>query len=261
MPRGRGGILLALGLVLAIASGAMVYYLLQHAAPVEANNSALPTATVVPTRPLPVAAHALAAGATVTTTDVMEKDYPEDLIPVGVLTDTSTIIGQTVIEPIAEGEFIRPSQLGGNSQAISEQIAQGDVVMAFATDDLLNKSAAVRDGDHVDLLLTLDVKEGTTDQAHEGKATSYTVQNVKVLRVIRDQPTQDNPNPEPKALLFEMQPQDAVIAKFVKDSGGVLDFTLRSPLATEPFTTDSINQDFLVDKYGFRAPQTGSNPR
>lgn len=260
MPRGRGGILLALGLVLAVASGAMVYFLLQRAAPVEANTS-VPTPTVVPTRPIPVAVHALAAGSTVTTTDVTVRDYPEDLVPVGVMTDTSKIVGQIVIDPIGEGEFVRAAQLGGTSQAISQQIAPGEVVMAFATDDLLNKSSAVRDGDHVDLLLTLDVKESTQDQSREGKATSYTVQNVKVMRVIRDQPTQDNPQPEAKALLIEMQPQDAVIAKFVKDSGGVLDFTLRSPLATEPFTTDAINQDFLVDKYGFRAPQTSSQPR
>jgi Flp pilus assembly protein CpaB len=111
------------------------------------------------------------------------------------------------------------------------------------------------------MLLTLDVKEESATDSREGKATSYTVQNIKVLRLVRDRPTDDNPNPEVKSILFEMKPQDAVIAKFVKDSGGTLDLTLRSILDTDTYTTNAINQDYLIDNYGFRAPQSSTHSK
>ncbi len=58
-----------------------------------------------------------------------------------------------------------------------------------------------------------------------------------------------------------MTPQDAVIAKFIKDSGGVMDFTLRSPQDTDPLEADMINNDFMFDTYGFRAPVSSTRPK
>ena len=261
MPRRRGGILMALGLILALATGGLVYYLLRTAAPAAAVEPMLQS-TPVPTRSIPVAAHALSVGATITDTDVVMRDYPESLVPAGVITDTAGLLGQTVVEPILEGELIRPSQLGSDTGGpLSQRLEPSKVAMAFSPDDLLNKSQVVHEGDRIDLLLTLDISEDTGAETRAGKATSYTVQNIEVARIVRDQPTEENPNPAIQAILFEMAPQDAVIVKFVKDSGGTLDFTLRSSANVEPFTTQAINQDFLLDTYGLRAPQSSTRAK
>lgn len=261
MPRRRGGILMTLGLILALVTGGLVYYMLRQTASAAANTQ-VPEVTPVPMQPIPVAAHPLSAGATISDTDVMMRDYPIDLIPVGVVTQTAGLSGQMVIDSVQEGEFFRPAQLAASAEGqLSQTIEQSKVVMAFPVDDLLSKSLVVREGDRVDLLLSLDVQENTDTELRQGKATSYTVQNIEVVKMVRDQPTEDNPNPPIQAILFEMNPQDAVIAKFVKDSGGMLDLTLRSSVDPEPYVTNAINQDFLIDNYGFKAPLSGGQPR
>jgi pilus assembly protein CpaB len=180
-------------------------------------------------------------------------------LPVGVVTDTTELVGKRVSEDIEQGAFFRPSQLGETlTGPLSAQLDQDKVVVAFPVDDLLYRSKVVHEGDHVDLLLTYEVIEETPIDIRQGKSTSFTLQNIEVMRVIRDQPSEENPNPEASAILFAMSPQDAVVVKFVKDSGGTMDFILRSKLNAEPFITESINQDYLFEKYGFKAPRTSA---
>ena len=133
--------------------------------------------------------------------------------------------------------------------------------MAFTREDLLNQSTVIQEGDAIDLMLTLDIKQETEEFTREGKSTSYTLQNIRVLRIMRPAPTEQAPNPEPIAILFEMTPQDAVIAKFVKDAGGTVDFTLRAENDTDPYTTEAITQDFMFDNYGFSAPLSSTKPK
>lgn len=257
MPR-RGGILVALGLVLALVTGGLVYYMLRQTV-VAAQVAAQPETTPIPTEPIPVAAVPLSAGATITDTDITTRDYPIDLIPVGVVTQTSSLVGQVVVEPVESGAFFEPSSLASSgSAALSQQIPAARVVMAFPVDDLLSRSLVLREGDFVDMLLSLDITETSDSATRQGRAANYTVQNIRVMKIVRDTPTEDNPNPPPQSILFELSPQDAVIAKFVKDSGGTFDLTLRSAVDNTPYQTQAINQDFLLDNYGLTAPQSGS---
>lgn len=261
MPARRGWILIFLGVVLALGSGVLILNLLRQAVPVQSASVVVPP-TPVPTRPLPVAGRELLAGTTISDTDVVMREYPEDLLPVGVLTDTAEIAGQILAEPLQEGEFFRASQLMGNSTGpLSEQIESERVVVAFPVDDLMAQSKVIREGDRVDLLLTLDIEEESATETRKGKSTNITLQNINVFRIIRDDATEQNPNPQPKSILFEMAPQDAVIAKFVKDSGGTMDLLLRSPLDTATFDTEMINQDYLFDNYDFRAPVSSSRQK
>lgn len=259
MARRRGWILVTLGLVLAVVTGTVVYYLLQQAAPAAAlvENPPVP----VPVVSIPVASGPLSIGTVITDSDVLFRDVPQDLPLVNVITDTTDLVGQTVIAPVAEGEFFRPGQIRDETSPLSSQITPEKVVLAFTSEDLLNKAKVLREGDRIDLLLTLGVTEETATETRSGQATNMTLQNILVFRIVRDQPTEETQNPEPKSLLFEMTPQDAVVAKFIKDSGGIIDFTLRSPEDVDTFTTDAINQDYLFDNFNFRAPRSSSRPR
>lgn len=265
MRRRRGCLFMALGLVLAVATGALVFHLLQQAGPGTASLAAaqaLPTPTPLPTKSVPVAARQLAVGATLTTTDIIQRAYPENLVPVGVLTDSAKLAGQVLVEQIDKGEFFQSSQFrGGAEKPLSDELAPKKIAMAFSREDLLNKSSVIQEGDHVDLMLTIDIKEETTAFTREGKATSYTLQNIKVLRIVRAKPTEQDPNPQATSIVFELNPQDAVIAKFVKDSGGTVDFTLRSSKDTKPFETEAINQDYIFDHYGLKAPVSSTKPK
>ena len=263
--RRRGGILMVIGLVLALGTGALVFYLLQQTIPDAAALAAAQASAApepVETTSIPVAGRELTVGETITTTDIIQREYPEDLVPVGVLTDTQAIAGQVAVERIQEGEFFRTSQFRAEDEKpLSEELPADKIAMAFSREDLLNKADVIHEGDHLDLMLTIEIEQETEEFTRKGKATSYTLQNIKVLRIVRPAVTTDNPNPEATAIIFELDPQDAVIAKFVKDAEGVLDFTLRSPENTKPHETAPINQDYMFDHYGFQPPVSSTKPK
>jgi len=138
------------------------------------------------------------------------------------------LVGHGVVQPVGQGETFRGSEfLGGSGAAISQQLKQGEVLFAFPIVDLLSQSNLIQDGDHVDLLLTIQQKGPNGEDL--GKATAITLQNIEIFKVLRPQATEDEQQPRATALLLSMKPEDAVMIKFVKDSGGTIDFTLRSP--------------------------------
>ena len=54
---------------------------------------------------------------------------------------------------------------------------------------------------------------------------------------------------------FLLTPQDAVLAKWVKDSGGTIDIVLRSDNSKDLHTTESVNADTVIDRFKFRVPE------
>jgi hypothetical protein len=120
----------------------------------------------------------------------------------------------------------------------------------------------------VDILLTLPIS-GTTrldagsqtgsQLAGVGKAlvAQTTLQNIEVYSnggpVPPDQIGSDGSTSGGggKIVTFLVDPQEALILKFVKDSGGIIDFVVRSLEATQVNATDPVNLDYLVDLYKF----------
>jgi len=245
--RGKGWIFFALGLILALSAGAMVFMVLQQR-PTEA-----PPPPPIPTTKLPVAARPLDPGMTLTSSDYIMKEFPLDLVPISAITETTSLDSKMLARSVGQGETFRTDQfIGGQGATMSQQIKQGFVLFAFPIVDLMSQSDVVKDGDHVDLLVTLpDIPAGADTAAQEnGKVTALTLQNIEVFKVLRTANDDDQPEGgAPTALMCSVTPADAVILKYVKDAGGVIDFTLRSPLDNEPFTAPSVNRDEFGKKY------------
>jgi pilus assembly protein CpaB len=249
--RRRGWILVVLGLILAISAGAMVYVVLQNQrveAQEQAELRAQELAAPVPTTKLPVAARPLEPGTVITAQDYELKDFPLDLVPVMAISDTAGLDSKILVQPVGQGETFRSSEfLGGSGAAISQQLTQGEVLFAFPIVDLLSQSNLIQDGDHLDLLLTIQQKGPNGEEL--GKATAITLQNIEVFKVLRPQVTEDEQQPRATALLFSMKPEDAVLVKFVKDSGGTIDFTLRSPQDQDTYQAPPIDDAELIQRY------------
>lgn len=251
MTRRTGWLLLSLGLVLAIGAGALVYIILQQQSEAATRaaraQAAAELAQQVQTVPLPVAARALEPGRPLTTEDVVLKDFPVDLVPASAVTSTVDLESRVLIRSVGEGETIQRSVLLGESgTTLSQQIRQGYVLFAFPVVDLMSQSDLVQDGDRIDLFLTVPVT--TPDGSTAGRVSALTLQNIEVFKVLR--PTDEEGNPgAATALLCSMQPADAVMLKFIKDSGGTIDFALRSPLDVDPFTAPPVNDGDLNARY------------
>jgi len=239
----------ALGLILALGAAAMVFVVLQNA---EAGARDVAPPPPIPTTKLPVAARPLEPGMKLSSADYIMKDFPLDLVPVSAISETATLDSQLLVRPVGQGETFRTDQFfGGQGASMSQQIKQGMVLFAFPIVDLMSQSDVVRDGDHVDLLLTLPLKglRGEDTEKDLGQATALTLQNIEVYKVLRTAKKEDQPEGTATALMCSVTPADAVILKYAKDSGGVIDFALRSQLDTEPFTAPYIDRTEFSNKY------------
>ncbi len=108
MNRRRGWILLVFGLVMAITTGALVFFTLQQQQRALAERAqalaVVAPAPDVPTLQLPVAARPLPPGTIVSADDFLLKEFPLDLVPVAAITETISLESQLIVEPIGQGE-------------------------------------------------------------------------------------------------------------------------------------------------------------
>jgi pilus assembly protein CpaB len=253
--RRKGWMFFVIGLILALSAGAMVFVALQQqadAAAKQQREQVLAELAPPPTTKLPVAARPLEPGLTISPADYVLKDFPLNLVPINAITDTVNLDSKLLVRSVGQGETFSTAQfLGGKGATMSQQIKQGFVLFAFPIVDLMSQSDVVKDGDHVDLLVTLPaIQPGADGAAQEnGKVTALTLQNIEVFKVLRSASQEDQPEGAPTALMCSVTSADAVILKYAKDSGGVIDFALRSPADSEPFTAPSIDRPQFDQKY------------
>jgi pilus assembly protein CpaB len=245
--RRKGWMFFALGLILALSAAAMVFIALQNA------GARQPVAApAVPTTKLPVAARPLEPGIKISAADYILKDFPLELVPVSAITETVNLESQLLVRAVGQGETFRSDQfLGGEGASMSQQIKQGMVLFAFPIKDLMSQLDIIRDGDRIDLLLTAPIKALREDETEKdlGQATVLTLQNIEVYKVLRTAKQEDQPQGDPTALMISVTPADALVLKYANDVGGILDFTLRSPLDTEPFIAPFIDRIEFSKRY------------
>jgi pilus assembly protein CpaB len=244
--------LLSLGVILALGTGALVFFLLQQqqrdlSAEAERMASSQ-VAPVVATMELPVAARPLQPGSIITSEDVLLKPFPLDLVPVAAITSTIGLENQLLIAPIGQGETFSSTKLaGGAAGTVSQQIPDGHVIFAYPISDLLTQLDILADGDRIDMLISMPVL--STDGTESRDVTAYTLQNINIFRVMR--PGTDNTQP-PTALLLSLTPEDALLLKRLRDSGGKIDLILRPITDQVPVEVPPIDNEDLVSRYGLR---------
>ncbi|MEI7644748.1 MAG: Flp pilus assembly protein CpaB [Chloroflexales bacterium] len=251
MNRRQGWMLLSLGLILALGTGALVFFLLQQQRDLSAEAQRMAAAQVVPviaTMELPVAARPLQPGLVITSDDVLLKSFPLDLVPVGAITSTIGLEKRILSAPIGQGETFSNSRLvGGQGSTVSQEIPPGHVLFAYPIGDLLTQVNVLASGDHIDMLITIPVlsKDGTASR----DVTAYTLQNIDIFKVLR--PGTDNTQP-PTALLLSLTPEDVLLLKRLRDSGGKIDLVLRPFSDQNQVDVPPIDNEVLISRYSLR---------
>jgi len=76
------------------------------------------------------------------------------------------------------------------------------------------------------------------------------LQNVTIAALVAARtPTGGSETRAPEAVLFTVAPQDALVLKYVKDAGGILDMVLRAPGDEQPFSIDPVDVDYIINSY------------
>lgn len=267
--RKRIGIILAmLGVLVAIGTGYYVYETSQRA---EELDRQLPKVEVV------VAIADLAERAPVPAAAVEARRVPEGMVPLGAATNLDQVVGKFPLTPIYKNEIVNNSKLADSAGKTGPAftLKPGMVAYTYAGTDLLNATGAIRAGDRVDMLLSLNLPKGpggttatTAPQsgAQQTQQTSYYtgpgvsfpvvsqtfMQNLEVIRVGSYAGAAAQGDANSKQVTFEVSHQDALILKWAKDAGGTIDLVLRHPSDKEPVDTEAVTGPYIFKKFKFQ---------
>ncbi len=203
-----------------------------------------------------------------------------DQVPSGAFTVPSDAVGCKALRDISEGEILKvqdvvdcPGDIPGGAWTILEE----DLAVALPADDLLSQWGAVAVGDHVDVLLSLDmiletplypdevVRRGETltviqrDQSMD-QVSVLALQNLEVMRIIQEPQAEGQEGQaatRQRALVLRIDPQDAVLLKYFRDSVdiSIIDMALRSPENDILFDVEPVNINYLLLRYGIALPE------
>lgn len=259
MRRRNGFILLGIGAILAALAGFMVMGA-TRAATTEAETL---VQVVVATQDIPELS---AIPATALTT----RNAPPEVVPQGAIASPEEAIGKYTVTKIFKDQIILTPQLSVVKKAgkLAASVPEGKVAMAWPASDLMGASQALRAGDKVDILLTLQlpvqgIEEGDQQSAgNDTMSTQTTVQNVEVLAVSWEVQQGEgggalsSRDRSEGIITFLVDHQTALVLKAARDSGGVIDVVLRGPEDTKEVPTDGVTIDSLVEQFKFRLPST-----
>ena len=227
----RSRALIGGGLLLAFLTGLLLYGTLS--ADATTRTSAGERRDVVVAR-VPIAPNTVVAP-----DQVERRSYPAELVPAGALVEAQLVVGQRVTAAVPQGVPIVRGFLAGAAGQSAGALAPapGQVLVTFPTNDALTASGLVQVGDRVDVLATV---AGGAD----GRTTQKTVQNIEVLAVAgRDQT---------RALVFSVDHQTALVLKYLRDSGAVIDIALRARADTDTVRTQAVDLIYLTQSFGIR---------
>jgi pilus assembly protein CpaB len=258
-----GLVLLSVGV---FASFLLVEYL-QSNAETSAEEEIVEKTTVV------VLSRDLSLGDAITADDVRSISVPVEFVPQDfVVTNVDEAVGKMITTDLVQGEMLFKHNLANptnNNKDLSFALSDDHVLMAFPATDMMSRENMVQRGDIVDIFATFSQELTETDE--EGEETtitkSYTLdslQNVSVtamvLEVISEgqdaslmgsesQSTTESSG-NINAYLLALDPQNALILKYLKDSGAIFDIVLRAPTSQEDFSLTPVSEEFIAEYYG-----------
>jgi pilus assembly protein CpaB len=250
---------LAAGLLVALLAGIVAFVTLSRSA--TARQSQASQTADGPTVQVVIASQAVPVRTLLTAEMLTVKAVPVDATPAGYLGEIEQAVGKMTATDLVQGEAVVASRL------VDPDVVSGDgrlalvvnddqVLMAFPPDDLMSKIGLLKPGDHVDILVTIDVPvgdggSGGSDGASLGTESERTtvdlLSNVTIAGIVA--PLVEEGPVEPQALLVTVDPQDAMILKYAKDNDGVIDLVLRAPGAEQAFETEAVDSSFFINKY------------
>ncbi|MCL6520226.1 MAG: Flp pilus assembly protein CpaB [Armatimonadetes bacterium] len=214
MPRNR---VLAAALCLAAVAAILVYAYMSRLS----DETRQPVAVVAASKDIP-------ARTIITQEMVKVNDFPRKLIPPNAAVSIDSVIGKVALQTIKEGNPISMNQLAPRGAALGLSYAVPPLMRAVtvALDPIIGVAGFLKPGDHVDVVATFDVGDGTV--------TKTVLQDVELL-AIGSQVVEGEidpgtgkpakPQTQPNATLA-VTPQDAE-KLILAESKGKLRLTLR----------------------------------
>jgi Flp pilus assembly protein CpaB len=228
-------------------------------------------ARLTPTPPAPVSTtvafvtHDVAEGTVLSAPDVTLKEIPIALAPRDPVANLDDAVGRITKTDLFQGEMILGHNLAnptGQAYDIAYVLDERHVLMALQVSDLMTRNALIKRGDIVDLLATYTTTLGPTSQG-EQVVTFASFQRLDITAIVisiiksenADLTEQAPTGPKRsqvsvQAYLLALDPQNALVLKFLQDTGANFDFVLRAPTSTGQFQLTPVTAQYIRELYG-----------
>lgn len=205
----------------------------------------------------------------ISTTDLVIKSFPADFVPAGAIAAPEQAVGKFTTTRLVRDQILMNAHLSSTRRAgnVAASVPRGKVAVAFPGNDILSSTGAIRAGDRVDILVSMNLplqqaqSAGAPPTAPGREApiispsalsTQTTMQNVEVLAIGQEIAGGSGQRGTNSVITFLVDHQDALVLKYIKDSGGVIDLALRSPDDSQAVQTDAVTLSTLYDQFKFR---------
>jgi len=241
------------------------------------------TADVAPTPEPEVMMQAIFAvrdvpmGAVLSAEDVKIAEFPIKFAPKDTITSPEEVVGKISKMDLVEGELLLEHYLVDPTDVSAYDVAyildDNHVLMAMPATDLMSREAIIKRGDIVDMMVSIEESletinaegkiEGETspEETVPLQQVTFTVSqrlgiSAIVIDILQD-PNAETPQENPsqnqvvvQAYLIALNPQDALVVKYLKDIGGIFEFVIRAPTSTGQFDLTPVTSEFIKELYG-----------
>jgi pilus assembly protein CpaB len=262
MKRSGGRIFIILGFVLALISGAGVFYVLL---------TVQPQATPVATTKLVVSFQQIPARSEISADQIGQVDWPQTLpTPIGAFAEPTEVVGQLSKNPIYPGQPIINEMIIPKGSAEAQHsnasliMEKGQVAVALPVTLSTNVAEAIQAGDRVDIIVTynVDVQNTTAGQTTTAYNVSQkTLENVLVLQVgpwprqVGEQSSQGGG--AVNVITVQLPEQDAIALRQIQDTAATYSLALRAANDDQIFTTEPVTIEYLNKRFNFQIPGMG----
>ncbi|MDQ7031011.1 MAG: Flp pilus assembly protein CpaB [Ardenticatenia bacterium] len=248
-----------LGFILALGAGFITFMFLQNAA---GNQAAAP----VETQPVVVALQPVDSRSAIPPDAVGIQDWPVTLVPPGALTDTAQVAGKLTVGPVFPGQVIvqdmivdkeqletqpaaAAAQLGSD---LSYTIPEGMVATAFPVTEISSVAGAIKPGDRVDLIITVNLPEQLAAAEGGGGVqnviTGLTLQNLEVINTVPWGVEAEGAQVGGQIYTLLVNREQASILKFIRENAQP-DFVLRPAGDTEEYEVEPITLEYILTNF------------
>lgn len=265
MKRSSGGrIFIIFGLVLALISGAAVFYLLL---------TTQPQAPTVQTTKLVVSFQQIPGRSEISADQLGQVDWPQTIpTPLGAFAEPTQVIGQLARNPIYAGvPIVSDMVIDKNSDEARHSnaaliIERGQVAVALPVSLSTNVAEAIQAGDRVDIIVTYNVTlenivPGQAQQAQAYNVSQKTLENVLILQVGPWPSAGSEPSSEgggtTNVITVQIPEQDAVALRHIADTASTYSLALRAANDDQIFTTEPVTIEYLNKRFNFQIPGLG----
>ena len=206
-----------------------------------------------------VAKVAIPLGSKIIPEQIMVVQFPKESTPDGAYDSPEKLAGRVAVMNIAAREPITESRLApeGTAAGLSAVIPEGYRAMTVKVDDAAGISGFITPGTLVDVVVTIDPREGS---AQQDPISKIVLQNIKVLANGQniDKPKDEREATSVKAVTLQVTPEQAEKLALAATEGK-LQLVMRNQIDQGDEQTPGVNKRSLLSgETAMPAPEPGS---